>query len=159
MVVVNNAQCSTAMKIFVLVWVVLSGLLMVATGITHFCTNDFTKYRFPTKKHNNLIKSQGGLSLVFEALVLIVFGIIFVALPFFSFFGKFKFIVTIKVAYNRATLIVFYLVGGLIIFPMCGIMGFLVAILFWLSTLVIIVSFFFSASIVFREDTSSSDGK
>ncbi|BFU21885.1 hypothetical protein EHI8A_021600 [Entamoeba histolytica HM-1:IMSS-B] len=152
MVTINLSKIG---KIVIFVWTIVSGILMLITGITHFCKNKYSKYRSPSKFP--AFTSQSGLALLFQALFCIVFGLMFILLPFFSFLGKVKFIKTITICYNRATLIVFYLVGGLLMFPLCGWMGLIFAIIFWLSLLLIIASFFITKNISTFKSESSSD--
>ncbi|KAL7712418.1 Vesicle transport protein [Entamoeba marina] len=156
MPVVKVVYLSKILKIFTLVWVVLSGLMMIVTGVVHYFKNDWFSYKFPSE--NTRLTSQGGFSLFFQAAALIIFGVIFMLLPFISLLGKIKFIVHLQVAYNRATLIVFYLVFGFMLFPMCGWMGFIFSILFWLSAIFVIVSIFFGSSIsTFRSEDNDEN--
>ena len=128
------------LKIVLMVWVVLSGLLMIATGIVHFIKNDFFAYKSPTKVcHGHNLCSQGSFAVSTQAIILILVGIVFAILPFFSILGKIKFIVTFKIAYNLVTLTVFYLISGFLIFPISGLMGLILACFFWLTFIILLI--------------------
>ena len=73
-----------------------------------------------------------------------------------AFFKKIPCIKKITVSYNRITLMMFYAVGGFIVFSLCGIFGLIVACLLWVSFVVVFLMLFLTTSISNFDSSSSS---
>ena len=153
---VLHGKADKVVKTILLIWVVISGLMSVVVGIVHFVEHGWFGYQKP----RGLI-SQGGVALTFQAIVCIIFGIFFCLLPFSQFLRKLPIIKQVTFAYNRVTLLIFYAVGGFIVFSMCGIMGLVFACFYWLSFIIVIVLMFLTSPIskMGSSSSSSSDSK
>ena len=139
-------------KIVLLIWVVITGILSLIVGVVHFTENGWLSYVKPTK-----LVSQPGFALSLQAVICCMYGFFLIMMPFSSFFKKISCLKKITIPYNRITLMMFYAVGGFLVFSLCGIFGLIVAILLWLSFIISLVMLFLTSSISKFETTSSSD--
>ena len=148
---VLKGKADKVVKILLMIWVMLSGILCAIVGVVHFVEHKWLTYHAPKG-----LESQGSFALSFQAVLCVVFGIIFALIPFSSLLRKIKCIKKITFAYNRVTLLFFYAIGGFIVFSMCGIFGLVVACLFWLSFIIVFLLLFLTTSISKFASSSSS---
>lgn len=138
-----KGKADKTVKIILLCWVILSGILGIVVGVVHFTKMEggvvFVK---PTK-----LESQPLFAMVVQAILCCLFGLMLTLLPFSSFFRKLPLLRHFTFAYNRLVLIFFYLVGGFIVFSMCGILGIVIACLYWLSAIIVFILFFLISKI------------
>ena len=146
-----KGKANKVAKILLMIWVIISGLLTIIVGVVHFTENGWLSYVAPSK-----LNSQPGFALSLQAVVCCLYGFFLILMPFSAFFKKIPCIKKITVSYNRITLMMFYAVGGFIVFSLCGIFGLVVACLLWVSFVIVFLMLFLTTSISNFDSSSSS---
>lgn len=131
----KNNGCMIVSTTIASVWAVICGILLAVTGIVHYVKNDQIKYKLPSSDEIPQYYSQAGFAVSFNAAMCIVGGIAFVVSAIYSVLS-----VICDEKNKDSSLFTLYVGGGFIVFPLCGWLGFSVAIILWASIVVPIIA-------------------